>query len=366
MNTSFTSPPKKHPFNKFPLFTLSTLTAIVSIILFMQAFISGCSSGNQQHKQYLYDSAAVAQLFAPDHLYTAPLMADIPNNQEGNLIKYGLTIFTHTAKYFGPSGRISTSHNGLICQNCHLDAGTRPFGNNLGVVSTTYPRYLPRAGTILNTAEKINECFLRSLNGKSIDTASNEMHALVAYINWLGKDVKKGEEFDGSGPIMPPLFIDRAANPNNGKEVYDRNCARCHGKDGQGQLVTDVMKDESKQQGGTATIDEVYYYPPVWGDKSYNGVATLYRLSKLAGFVKYNMPYPVTYVNPVLTDEQAWDVAAYINSQPRPLNDHSKDYAVDISKKPFDFPFAPYADKFSEQQHKFGPYLQMPSAQHLH
>jgi len=293
-------------------------------------------------------------------------MADIPNNQEGNLIKYGLTIFTHTAKYFGPSGRISKSHNGLICQNCHLDAGTRPFGNNLGVVSTTYPRYLPRAGTILNTAEKINECFLRSLNGKSIDTASNEMHALVAYINWLGKDVKKGEEFDGSGPIMPPLFIDRAANPNNGKEVYDRNCARCHGKDGQGQLVTDVMKDESKQQGGTATIDEVYYYPPVWGDKSYNGVATLYRLSKLAGFVKYNMPYPVTYVNPVLTDEQAWDVAAYINSQPRPLNDHSKDYAVDISKKPFDFPFAPYADKFSEQQHKFGPYLQMSSAQHLH
>ena len=78
------------------------------------------------------------------------------------------------------------------------------------------------------------------------------------------------------------------------------------------------------------------------------------------------MPYPVTYKNPVLTDEQAWDVAAFVNSQARQFKDHSKDYVSDISKKPFDFPFGPYADNFTEAQHKFGPYTEMPSAKKAH
>ena len=74
-------------------------------------------------------------------------------------------------------------------------------------------------------------------------------------------------------------IIDRAADPEKGKLVYEQNCARCHGKDGQGQFVTDVLKDESKQQGGTATTDDLYYYPPLWGEHSFNGVATLYRFT---------------------------------------------------------------------------------------
>lgn len=350
----------------FSITTISTLAVIAVFIFLLQAFISGCGSNTNEGKPHAYDSAGVAEMFAPDHLYSAPDTALIPYDEQGKLIKYGYRLFTHTAKYFGPNGLVSKSHNGLICQNCHLDGGTRPYGNNLGVVSTTYPRYLPRAGTVLNTAEKINECFLRSLNGDALDTTTREMQGLVAYVHWLGKDVKKGEKFDGSGPITPPLFIDRAADPQKGQEVYTQMCARCHGKEGEGQLVADVLKDESKQQGGNATTEDHFYYPPLWGNHSYNGVATLYRISKLAGFVKYNMPYPVTYVKPVLTDEQAWDVAAFINSRQRPLNDHSKDYAADVSKKPFDFPFAPYGDKFTQEQHKFGPYIDMPSAQAIH
>ena len=104
----------------------------------------------------------------------------------------------------------------------------------------------------------------------------------------------------------------------------------------------------------------------MWGNHSYNGVATLYRVGKLAGFIKNNMPYPVTYSNPVLTDEEAWDVAAFINNNERPIKDYSNDYASDISKKPYDFPFAPYKDNFSIEQHKFGPYTDMPSAKGKH
>jgi thiosulfate dehydrogenase len=81
----------------------------------------------------------------------------------------------------------------------------------------------------------------------------------------------------------------------------------------------------------------------------------LFRLSKLASFVKYNMPYGATYANPQLSDEEAWDVAAYINSQPHPEKKFAYDWP-NISTKPVDYPFGPYADNFSEKQHKYGPF----------
>jgi thiosulfate dehydrogenase len=131
-------------------------------------------------------------------------------------------------------------------------------------------------------------------------------------------------------------------------------------------MAADVLKDVTKQQGGTATAEDLYYYPPLWGNQSYNAVATLYRISKLAGFVKYNMPYPANYLKTMLTDEQAWDVAAYVNSRERPVKDYSGDYATNLSKKPFDFPFPPYADSLSQEQHKFGPFNDMASAKKGH
>ncbi len=63
----------------------------------------------------------------------------------------------------------------------------------------------------------------------------------------------------------------------------------------------------------------------------------------------------VTYNNPVLTDEEAWDVVPYVLSLPRPWKDISADWR-DISKKPVDHPFGPNADGFSELQHKYGPF----------
>ena len=67
------------------------------------------------------------------------------------------------------------------------------------------------------------------------------------------------------------------------------------------------------------------------------------------------MPLGATYERSQLTDEEAWDVAACINSQPRPPVDVSRDWP-NIAGKPFDHPFGPYTDPFSEQQHKYGPF----------
>lgn len=345
---------------------IAFLFIISGFIFLLQT--SSCSTGNKNDQGSVTDSSStsVTDLMTEEKLWTAPDTSTIPGGEEGKMIRYGRTLIIHTSKYFGPNGTLSKNTNGMNCQNCHLDAGTKPFGNNLGSTSTTYPKYLPRAGSMVTISQKINECFSRSLNGTPIDTTSKEMLAYIAYVKWLGKDFKKELKLAGSEGIKAPPFIDRAADPEKGKVAYELYCARCHGKDGQGQFAVDVLKDETKQQGGTATADDHYYYPPLWGDHSFNAVATLYRLSKFAGFIQNNMPYPINYEKPVLTNEQAWDIAAYVNSNARPVKDHSKDYIVDISKKPFDFPFSPYSDGFTQAQHKYGPYTDMPSAHKAH
>jgi thiosulfate dehydrogenase len=58
---------------------------------------------------------------------------------------------------------------------------------------------------------------------------------------------------------------------------------------------------------------------------------------------------------PKLSVEEAWDVSAYVNSMPRPQQKFAEDWP-NIAKKPFDHPFGPYTDGFSEQQHKYGPF----------
>lgn len=67
------------------------------------------------------------------------------------------------------------------------------------------------------------------------------------------------------------------------------------------------------------------------------------------------MPYGASYENQLLSDEEAWDLAAFVNSQSRPHKDQHSDW-LDISKKPIDFPFGPYTDQFTEVQHKYGPF----------
>ena len=105
-----------------------------------------------------------------------------------------------------------------------------------------------------------------------------------------------------------------------------------------------------------------YIYPPLWGEKSYNVGAGLNKISELAAFVRNNMPQGADYSNPQLTEAEAWDVAAYIVSQPRPTYDLKKDWP-DITVKPMDYAFGPFADSFSATQHKYGPFQQIVDAQ---
>lgn len=294
-------------------------------------------------------SSAVAHASSPaqpTNTWKAPDEGTIPAGKAGEDIRYGRELVVHTARYLGPQGSVATISNGMNCQNCHLAGGTKVFGNNYAVFMSSYPKMGARSGKVDAPSKRITDCFERSLAGKAPDTAGREVQAMLAYMKWLGRDVTKGEKLFGSasGKLA---FMDHAANPIKGKDIFTTKCKSCHGANGEGLLAAD---------------QKTYTYPPLWGKHSYNDGAGMYRLSNFAGFVKNNMPLGATYQNPQLTDEQAWDVAAFVNSQPRPHIDQRKDW-TDLKKKPIDMPFGPYADSFDEKQHKFGPFKPIKDAQ---
>ena len=310
---------------------LVIIVAAILVVALIEVIKATRPSVNETFNTTLKDSSWIApSLFTDNKL----------QGEEREMVIYGEDLISNTSRYFGPQGSVAPITNGMNCQNCHLNAGKKIWGNNYSAVFSTYPKFRERSGAIETIYKRVSDCFERSLNGTAPDSNSKEYQAIYAYIKWIGTDVKKGEKPVGSGIEKIP-FMERAADPVKGKLVYTAQCQSCHGTDGKGQLSLNGVS---------------YEYPPLWGEHSYNNGAGLYRISNLAGYVKNNMPFnQATHSNPKLTTEEAWDVAAYVNSQPRPPKDLSKDWP-DISKKPFDHPFGPYTDGFSETQHKYGPY----------
>lgn len=274
-----------------------------------------------------------------DGYWHAPEVDTIADARRKKQIEYGKELIAHTAKYLGPKGSVAQLSNGMNCQNCHLQAGTAVYGNNYGSVASMYPKFRARSGTVEDVYKRVNDCFERSLNGRALDSMSVEMQAIKSYLLFVGSNVAKGKRAEGSG-FKDMAYLGRAADPEKGKTVYIEKCQVCHMDQGQGLMALEGNE---------------YTYPPLWGPHSYNDGAGLYRLGNFAKYVKYNMPFGATHNNTQLSDEEAWDVAAFANSQPRPHKVGKGDWP-DISKKPIDSPFGPYADQFPEKQHKFGPF----------
>jgi thiosulfate dehydrogenase len=282
-----------------------------------------------------------------DSTWQAPDTAGIPSTEEGRLIRYGRELIANTSIYLGPKGKIAAISNGMNCQNCHLDAGARPYANSFAAVAATYPKYRDRSGRVESIEFRINECMERSLNGRKMDSAGREVRAMVAWFNWIGKGVSKGHRPPGAGTVELP-FLAREADTAKGRIIYVAKCQSCHGATGEGLL----------NAGATA-----YTYPPLWGDHSYNVSAGLYRISRLSGFIKYAMPFGSSHTNPLLADEEAWDLAAFINGQPHPKKFFSYDWPAKKTK-PVDYPFGPYTDSFPERQHKYGPFAPIVKGRH--
>src|SRR6266487_1911646 len=83
-----------------------------------------------------------------DEEWHAPDINLVPHTSEGDMIRYGRELIVNTSKYFGPHGIVSPITNGMNCQNCHVEAGTKSFGNSFAAVASLYPKYRERSGKI--------------------------------------------------------------------------------------------------------------------------------------------------------------------------------------------------------------------------
>lgn len=244
---------------------------------------SSSSAAPTEARRSLAEGEKVA-LHVPDE-------ASIPSGPLGDAIKRGKRIVSATYEEL-PANVGNTLH----CTSCHLSGGTvagaAPW---IGIVGV-FPEYRARSGEVSTLEDRINDCFERSLNGKKLPPNSRDMTAIVAYMTWLSRDVPVGHSVEGRG-------FDRIANPptpdkERGKAVFATKCASCHGTDGAGKPA------------GTA-----YQFPPLWGDHSFNVGAGMARLDTASAFVKSRMPLGA---GGTLTAQEAYDVAAYFTTMPRP------------------------------------------------
>jgi thiosulfate dehydrogenase len=228
----------------------------------------------------------------PDHFQPPPESALPANEEDAKAVLLGEKIFDNTPKYAA-----QYSGNTLSCRNCHTDRGRNPASSPLWAAAPQYPKYRSKNRMINSMAMRIAGCFRYSQNGKPPPADSPEMLALMTYANWLATGLPIGITPKASGypalaaPAQPP---DR----QRGRTVYEANCAVCHGATGQGS-----------EFAGAQVI------PALWGPQSYNWGAGMHSVDNAAAFVYANMPHGAAGM---LSKQQAWDVAAWIDSQPRP------------------------------------------------
>src|SRR5215467_3488429 len=248
----------------------------------------------------------------PDNPLTDPSLDDSRLSKD---IRWGYKLFTNTsaeAKQFVPGK--------MTCANCHLNAGQRERSLPLVAIAAMFPEYNRRSGRLYSLNDRIVDCFWRSENatgslgsevGDTVERGaqvseglpsptSKEVLAIAAYITWLAKGSTvgknptwRGQNAIAASSLIPVAKLDR----QKGEAIFLERCTSCHGVDGQGVAVGD------KKPG------------PLWGPGSWNDGAGAARVYTLAGIVRYSMPY----LNPgSLTDEEAQQVAAFINAKPRP------------------------------------------------
>ena len=243
--------------------------SIISLFLLLSALLPGS-----------------ADAIKPDPPHHPPPLASAPQDKYGDLVRLGHAIFTDT-----PNKASRYSGNKLSCSNCHLDAGRKADAAPLWAAFVAYPAWRAKTDRVDTFDERVQQCFRYSLNGIPPAYGSIELTAITAYAHFLARGLPVGAETPGRGfPLPGKTGLD--PNRDRGRVVYRQHCLSCHGESGDGKPGI----------------------PPLWGFNSYNKGAGMANVETAAAFIKANMPLGT----PVLTDQQALDVAAYMNAQLRP------------------------------------------------
>jgi thiosulfate dehydrogenase len=261
-------------------------------------------------------SAPVAGAKATPATFQPPAEQALPEGEYGKVIRLGEQVFLHTnqfaKQYVG---------NDLSCANCHLDAGRQPNSAPLWAAFIHYPAFRAKTGKVDTLASRIQGCFQFSMNGKAPPADDPVMTALQTYAYWLATGAPVGKPVAGSGY---PKLAKAAQAPDyaRGEKVYAANCALCHGADGLGQRAGDRQ-----------------VFPPLWGPRSFNWGAGMHQLSNASAFVKANMPLGK---GGTLSDQDAWDVAYFMDAHERPQDPRYKGSIAQTRKAFHDTPDSLY------------------------
>ena len=248
-----------------------------------------------------------AKLETVSTAFTPPAESTMPDGDYGKVIRLGEQVFMQTGQY--ASRYVG---NNLSCANCHLDAGRKADSAPLWASFIHYPAFRSKTGQVDTLASRIQGCFQYSMNGKAPPADDPIITALQTYAFWLAKGAPVGTPVPGSGypKLKKPA---QPADYARGEKVYAQNCALCHGADGLGQRAGDKQ-----------------VFPPLWGPKSFNWGAGMHQLANAAGFIQANMPLGK---GGTLSEQDAWDVAVFMNSHERPQDPRFTGSVAETRKK---------------------------------
>lgn len=263
---------------------------------------------------------AIATMFCAIDVHAAsfepPAENTMPDGDFGKQVKLGEQIFMHTGQFAG-----RYVGNTLTCANCHLDAGRKADAGPLWGAYISYPAYRSKNGHVNTFAERLQGCFNYSMNGKAPPLGDPVLVALESYAYWLSTGAPVGGKLAGRGyPKLPAPA--QKADYARGSAVYAQHCAVCHGENGQGQ----------RSNGQTV-------FPPLWGAQSFNWGAGMHEIQNAAGFIKANMPLGL---GGTLTDQEAWDVATFMDSHERPQDPRYTGSVAQTRAKYHDTPYSMY------------------------
>ena len=259
------------------------------------------------------DRADTAKPSAPPSAFVEaawqpPAEADIPNDSLGLSIRRGLYLLRFT-----PESLPAYATSALRCTSCHQNDGLKPSAAPLTGAHARYPKYMPRSGAVIGLADRVNYCFTRSLAGNLLPPESRQMNDILAYLAFISRGVPVGTKIAGADGLIS-MKDTLTGDITRGDEVFKSQCVACHQADGRGNGPI----------------------PALWGPKSFSIGASMAREERAASFIWHNMPQS----NPgSLSPQQAFDVAAYINSHPRP-DSPGKESDWPTGGAPKDVPYA--------------------------
>lgn len=262
------------------------------------AYLAGLPATGNVPASAAPDVAPTTADALPGH-FQPPLLKDVPDDEFGASVKRGYKIFTQTNRYAK-----RYVGNGMDCTACHVNRGRQANSAPMWAAAGLYPRYRGKNHKINTMAMRLQGCFQYSENapasaaGQPPEAQSAVIVDLQSYLHWMARGAPSSKLLRGQG--FPALDAPgQAYSRQRGARVYATHCAMCHGARGQGRKLTNGR----------------YGFPPLWGEDSFNWGAGMHRVNTAASFIRANMPLG----NPgSLSIQEAWDVAAWIDSHPRP------------------------------------------------